>query len=372
MRILSLIEYADSRGGGVSEVARSLTQTYNRLGSEAILVGNAETADLNKIMGNNPSIVQVSSLREQTRSMRKFNAEVVHSHGLWGFGLFMGLRESRLRNTPTVISPHGMLEAWALSQSRWKKKAALKTYEKINASKSICLHALNERELKDIRAVFPGVPVAIIPNGVFVPFLKSNIGQKQKRKKILFLGRIHKKKGLEELLMAFSQSYKIAEREDWCLQIAGWDDGGYLSEVLQLIQRLNLSDRVEYLGPVYGDEKDALISGCDCFVLTSRSEGLPMAVLEAWSYSKPVLMTKECNLNDDVAQTAAIICDSDPLSIGRALLSVFRSTEDYRSVLGANGRQIVENKYSWNSVAESFFQVYKWGVSGRDVPSFIR
>src|SRR5262249_48685326 len=129
----------------------------------------------------------------------------------------------------------------------------------------------------------------------------------QGRKILLYLGRLHPKKNLANLIRAWKQSLNShpSAREDWALAVAGWDQAGYERELKRLNNDYGLAASVRFLGPLFGQEKDAAYRACDAFVLPSLSEVLSVAVLEAWAYAEPGLMTPECNVPEGVAAGAA-------------------------------------------------------------------
>src|SRR5262249_34005902 len=146
-------------------------------------------------------------------------------------------------------------------------------------------------------------PISVIPNGGDLPQLtESSVAEPasaalrtfaQGRKILLYLGRLHPKKNFANLIRACEQSRNShpSAWEHWALAVACWDQAGHERELKRLNNDYGLADSVRFLGPLFGQEKDAAYRACDAFVLPSLSEGLPMAVLEAWAYAKPVLMT---------------------------------------------------------------------------------
>ena len=138
---------------------------------------------------------------------------------------------------------------------------------------------------------------------------------------MLFLGRIHPKKGVAELIRAWA----LLRRSDpslalgWRLIVAGWDDGGHLPGLRTLVAELGLVDHVLFIGSVFGADKEAWFRSAKAFILPSYSEGLPMAVLEAWSYELPVFMTGACNLPEGFEEGAAIEVSTDPNQLANAL-----------------------------------------------------
>ena len=125
------------------------------------------------------------------------------------------------------------------------------------------------------------------------------------------------------------------------------------------------------MGPAFGATKDALLRRADAFILPSFSEGLPVAVVEAWAYQLPALMTDHCNLPEGFAADAAIRIGTDVDSIADGLMQLIRSpTSDLRS-LGDNGRALVERQFTWPTVAEEMVKVYEWVLGGGEAPGCV-
>ena len=129
---------------------------------------------------------------------------------------------------------------------------------------------------------------------------------------------------------------------------------------------------VLFVGPAFGDQKDALLRRADAFILPSFSEGLPMSVLEAWSYRLPVLMTDHCNLPEGFAAEAAIRIGTDVESIAEGLNQLLQSTIPDLQSIGRNGRSLVESQFTWPQVAAQMKEVYEWVLGGGAVPDCVR
>jgi poly(glycerol-phosphate) alpha-glucosyltransferase len=128
---------------------------------------------------------------------------------------------------------------------------------------------------------------------------------------------------------------------------------------------------VHFIGPMYGQEKEAAFSHADAFVLPSYSEGLPMAVLEAWSYRLPVLMTPECNIPEGFAKDAAVRIRPDPDSVTRGLQQLVAVPVHERTEMGERGRSLVEERFTWPRVAEQMHHVYRWMLGEAGQPDCV-
>ena len=193
------------------------------------------------------------------------------------------------------------------------------------------------------------------------------------RKVLLYLGRLHPKKNLANLIRAWKQilnSHPLA-RASWVLAIRGWSQRGYETQLKQLTTDLGLLNSVIFLGPRFGTEKNECYRGCAAFSMPSLSEGLPMTVLEAWAYAKPVLITPECNLSEGFAAGAALQIGTGPEEIAAGLKQVIEMSDDDRRAMGNHGRNLVERKFSWPRIGEQMCSVYQWALGAGPTPEVI-
>ncbi len=310
--------------------------------------------------------------------LTQFRPDVVHPQFLWTYASRCNLEHSRRHGTPYVISPRGMLDPWALRRSGWKKALARRLFEGAHLSRAGCLHALCEEELHSVRRLGLRNPVCVIPNGVDLPELANGAEQNgspsaARRKTLLYLGRIHPKKGLAHLLRAWRglRQRGFAPLREWTAVIAGWDQAGHATELATLAAELGIADDVRFAGPLFGDAKDAAFRSADAVVLPSLSEGLPMVALEAWSYGKPVLMTPQCNLPEGVAVEAAIAVQPDAESLADGLATLLTASDEQRTAMGRRGLELVRQRFTWSKAAGEMAAVYRWLVGGGATPSCI-
>lgn len=308
------------------------------------------------------------------KSLEEAMPDIVHQHGLWSYSSIANLRWSRA-GRPTVVSPRGMLEAWAMSYKNNRKRIAWHAFEKRNLAEATCIHALCESEARTIRAYGLKNPVAVIPNGVDIDDGQSAIGDPQwrhrlpkKAKIILFLGRIHPIKGLTNLVDAFHLARCENSCPRWHLVIAGWDENGHRAELERRVIQLGIERVVHFVGPQYGANKAASLAAADVFVLPSLSEGLPMAVLEAWAARLPVFMTPACNLSQGFEEAAAIEIGTSPASIFKAFAKLDAMSSKDLIQMGQNGRRLAENEFGWSRVAAEVRTLYEWILGGGSAP----
>ena len=258
-----------------------------------------------------------------TAGLEDFDLDLVHVHGLWMYPSVVAKSWGQ-KGKPYLISPHGMLDPWAVQNSSWKKRLAGMLYENAHLRGAACIHALCDQEYAAIRNYGLSNPVAVIPNGVDLPNLETaslapewSQALSPESKVLFYLSRIHPKKGLVNLLHAWAQisREKEADSGPWHLVIAGWKQGSHQAELERLALDLGIEARIHFVGPQFDAAKAASFRRADAFILPSFSEGLPMAVLEAWSYGLPVIMTPQCNIPVGFEAGAALQVESNPESI---------------------------------------------------------
>jgi poly(glycerol-phosphate) alpha-glucosyltransferase len=135
---------------------------------------------------------------------------------------------------------------------------------------------------------------------------------------------------------------------------------------------LGIAKSVLFTGPLFNGKKDNALRSAEAFVLPSYSEGLPVAVLEAWAYRLPVLMTPQCNLPEGFVEGAAIRVDANVESLSHGVRTLFRMSESERERMGARGRRLVEERFSWPRAAEQMVGVYQWVLGGGPRPDWVQ
>jgi glycosyltransferase involved in cell wall biosynthesis len=286
------------------------------------------------------------------------NADILHIHGIWMYPSLVSLRSAR-ETRPFLISPHGLLEPLALRNSRWKKRIAALLFESEHLRRAACLHALNAAEAEAFRAYGLKNPICVVPNGTILQNDCADPKPIQGRS-ILYLGRFHPLKGLRKLIEAWSAVREEAAKVNWRLTLAGWDQNRHRAELERLADQLQVRSTVTFVGPQYNVDKDRCFAAASAFILPSESEGMPVSILDAWSWRLPVLMTEACNLPDGADAKAAIVMAPEVNSIAAALRQLFSLSDSEREAMGRNGRRLVEERYQWPRIGDSMSEVYDW------------
>jgi glycosyltransferase involved in cell wall biosynthesis len=387
MNIVHVTSWLSRRGGGIPPVIWALARETRQRGINASVVGlNDEWVkddckadsfpfDAGKVVG--PQAIGFSPELKRQLQARAQLPGVIHSHGLWMYPGLAARKCAGQNGCRLLISPHGMLEPWAVNHSSWKKKLAGYLFEHKNLHKAGCLHALCRPEAENFRRYGLKNPVAIIPNGVdmaeFARQADNAIIEKfpeiKERRRILFLSRLHRKKGLENLLKAWQKM--AADFKDWQLLIAGSGEPAYENELKALSAGLILKRDVVFLGPVYGETKKQILAAADVFILPSFSEGFSVAILEAAAAGLPVLLTPECNFPELAKAGAAIEISTDVSGIENGLRQIVASTDEQRKAMGGRGRDLVKKSYTWPVIAEQMCRVYDWLAGNAPMPETV-
>jgi glycosyltransferase involved in cell wall biosynthesis len=312
-------------------------------------------------------------------------AEIVHLHGAWQYLSIAVLRWARQTGRPYMISPHGMLEPWALKHSRCKKAVANWLFQNACLRGAACLRATAESEIESIRLAGLHNPVALIRNGV--PFPATLPGRKphsgRTRKRALFLSRIHPKKGLLNLVKAWARIMK-AEKEDvradfsvsefensgglanWELVIVGPDECGHLAEVMAAVRAAGLTQQILYQGEIWDEAaKLECYINADLFVLPTFSENFGLVIAEAMSCGLPVITTKATPWAELETQRCGWWIDTGEEPLFHALQAALATPADRLREMGQRGRNLIEAKYSWKTPGLQLAEVYEW-LAGRE------
>jgi glycosyltransferase involved in cell wall biosynthesis len=359
-------------GGGIYEVVRRSALELYRRGSSVSVFGLSDEHFAEDCEAWKPVAVSVFRHKgyksfgyapDLLPALQSAAPDILHNHGLWMYPSVASFRWSKLTRKPYIVSTHGMLDPWAIMHSSWKKKLAGVMYEYRHLTNATCLHALCSSESDAIRRYGLSNPVCVIPCGIDLPLLSLTPPQQQE-KVLLFLGRLHPKKGLMNLLTAWQLLHRDRRAAaEWQLWIAGWDQGHHEEELRKQCAEYDLESSVRFVGPKFGTEKDSLLRSAAAFVLPSFSEGLPVSILEAWAYGLPVVMTRACNLMQGFAAGAAVCIEPTAPAIARGLSDIMAMSAVERFTMGMCGRRLVEREFSWAGYAEQMSSVYSW-VSG--------
>lgn len=296
-------------------------------------------------------------------------AAVVHDHGIWLASNRVAARASAEARVPRIVSPRGMLSPWALAHRRWKKRIAWRAFQRRDLESAAALHATSELEAEEIRAAGIGSPIAVVPNGVYLPPLRQSRPLEPGRtRRFLFLSRIHPKKGLESLIDAWA----LGAPEGWELVVAGPDERGHRAKIEKRALALGPGAAIRFRGPVSDTEKWDLYCSADVFVLPTSSENFGVVVAEALASGVPVITTRAAPWSALAERRCGWWIDLGPEPLAAALREAAQTGDEERHAMGIRGRRLVEERFGWPAIARRMLAVYRWLADEADAPEWVR
>lgn len=292
------------------------------------------------------------------------DTDIVHVHELWHYPHYAAANAARRSGTPYLVTLHGELDPWAIKHHKWRKKIYWMLVQKRLLNGAAAIHAITSEEIHQMSALGIDTPATVIPNGINAePFggsfggtISDSLSNRLRDKRvILFLGRLHRKKGLDLLIRAF-RSVRDAY-EDVVLVIAGPDENGYQKYLEDLAQVAGVEDRTIFTGLLADEMKVGILHAADLFVLPSYSEGFSIAVLEAMAAGLPVLISRQCYFPEVSEEGAGIVVETDTQQLASAMSQLLERPEDRRS-MGEAGRNLVRERYTWPSIAQKMSTLY--------------
>lgn len=298
---------------------------------------------------------------------------LIHNHGMWQMNAVYTGRVAERHGIPSMVSPRGAWSDWAMSHGSVLKKIVWPLVQKPSMKFTSCFHATALSEYDDIRRLGFDQPIAVIPNGVDIPDAVEKTEGVDRT--LLFLGRIHPKKGLDLLLPA----WKILQSRfpEWRLRIVGDDKGyhsesGYLQKMRILASRLSLQ-RIEFIGSIKGEAKWRAYSEADLFVLPTYSENFGMSVAESLASGTPAIVTKGAPWQGLEKHNAGKWIEIGIDSLISAMEELMSQSPQELGQMGLKGRDWMISDFSWQKVGHEMSEVYDW-ICGKTTitPSTIR
>ncbi len=295
----------------------------------------------------------------------KFSPDVLHDHGVWLQMNHVAGKVTRRRGIKRVVSPRGMLEGWSLHYRGWKKRIAWRVYQLNDLRTAAAFSSTSEAEADSLRELGLTQPIAVIPNGIDLPAHDQE--PERAGNTVLFMSRIHPKKGLMDLVTAWSR----VARPGWRLVIAGPDENGHLRAVKNAARASGIYSTIHFSGYVAGREKSDLLRTADIFVLPTYSENFGNAIGEALAWGIPVITTKAAPWSNIASEKCGWWTETGPTALENALSQAMLMTAEERQKMGMKGRQLVERDFSWRTVSEKHIGLYDWILGRRDRPQWV-
>lgn len=380
MRVLLIIPYISLIYGGTGKVVCEIAQALGEHGLNVDVV-STNANDKSKLQVPLRTWIQKSSYRiqyfpcwhryDQTISiswaywllMHLKNYDIIHAHTLFGPMLSLTYKLCQMKKLPYIMTPHGMLEPWALQKQAKKKSFYLNFFDNPALRKASAIQALTDCEMKQVRELGFS-QVFTISNGIQIEKFETlpspnefyqTFPETRDKKVILFLSRIDPKKGLDILAKAFAKTHLAFPNSH--LVVAGPDSIGYLAEVKEQFSQLNCLEFVTFTGNLQGTLKYAAFSVASLYILPSYSEGFSLSVLEGMAAGLPCIITKGCNFLDAEEAGVVYVVEANEEEITNALNHYFEKTLEAQS-LGAKAKEFILTFYTWDKIASQLAALY--------------
>ncbi|MFM7601259.1 MAG: glycosyltransferase [Pseudanabaena sp.] len=288
--------------------------------------------------------------------------DLVHVKAIFSYASTIAMAIARIKQVPYINSPLGQLCTWSLQQSKLRKQIYLKVIERSNLLHSQAIHFTAQQELEEFNLLNLNIPSFVLPHGVQIPDLVSD-AQERVRKLLqipdrcpilLFMSRIHPKKGLEYLIAALGELREY----DFAFVIAGSGEPDYVSQIQDLLVTHGISDRTHQVGFVEGETKNLYLQGADLFALTSHSENFGIAVIEALASGTPVLITDGVAIAPMVQEQEIGYVSTLEIKAIASTIQDFFEHPHIAKQKGDRAQQYIANHYAWDKIAQKLITTY--------------
>jgi glycosyltransferase involved in cell wall biosynthesis len=374
MRILQVISYFTPRKGGDVNVCCNISKQLAMRGHEVTVITtdlefDNEYAESIRKLGvkvipfscvANISMFLMSPSIKNWLKANIYQYNVIHMHNFRSYQNNEVLHYAKKYNVPYVLQAHGSLPYFA--KQNLKKLYDFVWGNKIlhNASRVIALHKTEADQYKKMGVVEEKIDV--ISNGIDLSEYESLPERGQFRNKyhikdcekiILYLGRIHKSKGIDLLIAAYSELFK--DLKDSKLVIVGPDDG-HLSELKNQTTELGIEDKVLFTGPLFNRDKLTAFVDADVFV-TPKFSGLPVTFIEACACGLPIITTTEGDDIDWINNNVGFVVEYSVSSISQSIVKLLQD-DKLQSRFGNKGKDLVRNELNWGRISKCFEELY--------------
>lgn len=361
MNVLHVIPRLSREGGGPSRSCQGLVVALSNKG--------VTTSLLSLYKGDEPWVDGVSDYMNAVpfeAAISKSSPDIVHLHEIWNLGLHKCAGICRRMHIPYVVSPRGMLEPWSLSQKWLKKRIARFVYQDRDLRFAAALHATAESEAEQFRKLGFKNPIIVSPNGVNVPNCDLATKNTKDAKRVLFVSRMHPKKGVMELVEAWNtikhQTLNI-KHQTWMCELVYTVNGDfereYEAKVKARVKELGLEDQFIFTGALNDDEKWQAYAMADLFVLPTYSENFGIVVAEALWAGVPVITTKGTPWKELEERKCGWWIDTGVEPLAEVLKKSLAVSRQSLAEMGERGRKLVEEKYTWDAVVATLLNGYK-------------
>ena len=360
MKILTYITSIDLTGGGPSRSVPMLVKGLAELGADVTLMTQrSEKMNTHALDGITAKLHILAAFNSEDIEafIRKEKFDIVQMQSMWDLRYHKLAKICRKLNIPYVETPRGMLEPWSLAQKKWKKRLALWLYQMNDLNHAACIYTTADDEARNVKALGVKAPCSVIPNGIEVDSYKCRTSMEGVKNQVLFLSRIHVKKGIELLIEAWERIVK--DFPGWSLLIVGNGEADYIESLRMMVKEHGVGESVRISEPVFGEAKVRLYQSSALFVLPSYSENFGMVIAEAMSCGVPVITTKYCPWEILNETNTGWWIDLSVDKLSDTLSNAMSMDLSMLFDMGQRASKLVHEKFDYRNVAKKTLQMYE-------------
>ena len=373
MKVLTFVSSLDFNSGGPSRSVPLLVKGLAELGVDiALMTIRSENMNIHALEGTTAKLklFEPSFSRKEIRQyLIAEGFDLIQIQSMWELSYHKVMVEARKQGIPYIITPRGMLEPWSMSHKKWKKKLGWWLYQCKDVQKAACVYATAMMEAEHVTELGITTCKAVIPNGIETDAYPCKTSFDVVRKQVLFLGRIHVKKGIEILFDAWKRVYP--EYPEWQLLVVGNGEAEYKHSLENKAEILGLKDCIKILPPMFGAAKTKIYHESAIFCLPSYSENFGMTIAESMSCGTPVITTTNCPwevLND--THTGWCI-DLSVDNLERALREALTMNSVDLYEMGQKASKLIHDNFDYRNVTRNTLRLYEWLLNSGEKPEFI-
>ena len=373
MKILSFVSSLDMSSGGPSRSVPMLVKGLAELGVDITLMTiRSENMNIHALEGTTAKLKVLSpsfSRKEIAKYLADERFELIQIQSVWEMPYHKVILEARKQNIPYIVTPRGMLEPWSLSQKKWKKKLAWWLYQRNDVQKSACVFTTAKMEAEHVSNLGITTCKVVIPNGIETDAYPCKSSVEGVKKQVLFLSRVHVKKGIELLFEAWKRLH--TDYADWQLLVIGNGEAEYIHSLENRVESLGLKDSIKILPPVFGEAKIKVYQESALFCLPSFSENFGMVIAEAMSCGTPVITTTNCPWEILNETDTGWCVDLSVDNLERALREAMGMDANALYDMGQRASKFIFDNFDYRSVTRKTLRLYEWLLNSGEKPEFV-
>lgn len=356
MRVVHIVKTLAEVYGGPARSVQGLVAGLEANGIEAWLVTFDESPEPWVKGVTHYCSIKGNVKANMLKLIDEIKPDLIQTHDLWMPKLHLCAVAARARGIPYIITPRGSLEIWSLKQKWWKKYPALWTYQGYDLRHALAIHTTADSEREQVQKFCGETPTFFSTNGVNLPETLPEWNRHADGfRRAVFISRIHKKKGLINLVHAWVQT----RPKGWKMEIVGTNADGYQEVIEKEVKSCGIEADFIFTGPLADGKKWDAYRRADLFILPTHSENFGIVVAEALYAGLPVITTKGAPWADLESTKSGWWVEVGVEPLARALREATLCSDEFRCEMGERGHKLIADHYSWRGIAAGLKNIYR-------------